>query len=95
MTDPPGAGFPSPGRENPKIAEDETPAQRRPSTPPSRRTGAKPRLWIEHLQKIIDTHPMVRGDSLEDAGERARLDWIVIGDDFVVLAIALGGHPNV
>ncbi len=34
-------------------------------------------------------------DSLEDAGEGSGFDWLMSGNDLVVLSVALRGHANV
>jgi hypothetical protein len=57
--------------------------------------GNPAQLNIEHLQKSIDRYPVVSGDSFQDAGERSRFDRIMVGNDFVVLAVAQGCHADV
>ena len=37
---------------------------------------------------------MVRGDALEDAGERADFDRMVIRNRLVMFAVSLGGHAH-
>jgi hypothetical protein len=38
---------------------------------------------------------MVRGDAFENARKRTGLDRLVVGNDFVMLAIAWGCHSHV
>jgi hypothetical protein len=52
------------------------------------------RLLIEHLQEIVQSQPVVNGNSLKDARKCAGLYWTVKGNDFVVLAVPKGGHAD-
>ena len=36
----------------------------------------------------------MRGNPLENTRKRAGFDWVMVGDDFVVLAVALRGQAN-
>jgi hypothetical protein len=53
------------------------------------------RLQLKHPQELFDSHLVVCGDVLQDAGECACFDRMMIGNDFVVLAVALCSDPNV
>jgi hypothetical protein len=45
--------------------------------------------------QLLACEAVVRGDALEDAGERADFDRMVIRNRLVVFAVALGGHAHV
>lgn len=38
---------------------------------------------------------MVRSDAFEDARKRTGLDWMMMGNDFVMLTIVWGCHSHV
>jgi len=46
------------------------------------------------LEQLIDGHPMVGGDTLQDAGEQAGLYRVVMRDGFVMLSVALRGDAD-
>jgi hypothetical protein len=49
---------------------------------------------IESLQELPNAHPMMRGNVLQDTTERARFDGMMVRNDFVVFAVALGCYAN-
>lgn len=51
-------------------------------------------LQAELTAQFLDREFVVRGDSLEDAPQRAQLDRAVIGHRDMVLAAALGCEPE-
>jgi len=51
------------------------------------------RLQFKQLEQSFHGQTMVRSDSLENSSERASLDWMVVGNYFVVLTVPLGRQP--
>ena len=56
--------------------------------------GSDVYLFIDHLQEIVHSQPVVHGNTPEDTGKRARFDRTVEWNDFVVLAVPLSGHTG-
>lgn len=52
-------------------------------------------LQIQFLQQFVDGQSVMRGNVFQDAGKSSSFDGLVRGNDFVILAIQLGGHPHV
>ena len=44
--------------------------------------------------QLLDGEAVVRGDALEDTGDRADFDRMVIWNRLVMFAVALGGHAD-
>ena len=53
------------------------------------------RSQIQDGQQFIESQFVVRGDALQNAVQRAELQRTVRRDRFVMLAITLGGKPDV
>ena len=53
------------------------------------------RLQIKHFEKLVEAQAMVCGNVLEDAGEGSGLERRMVGNDFVILTIALRRYADV